>query len=155
MKIGERIKLERERKGWTQEEMAARCGYKGKSSISKIESSGDEITSKKVKLCAEVLGVPVSYLMGWEVSSTFDRILSERITDEQRSVLDEIFVSSTNPEYDEVGELINALHSRPEMKTLFRSAKNASKEQIEAVAQMLESFKTNEVETKKLREHEF
>jgi len=66
MDIGTRIKEERERRGWTQEEMASRCGYKYKSSISKIESAGDNITSKKIKLVAEVFNLPISVLMGWE-----------------------------------------------------------------------------------------
>lgn len=140
MKIGERIKYERERKGWTQEEMAARCGYKGKSSISKIESSGDEITSKKVKLCAEVLDVPVSYLMGWDAHSSFDRALSDKLTDAQRNELQNMHVSIVNPEYDEISELLDALHSRPEMKMLFKAAGGATKAQIESVVKLLESF---------------
>lgn len=66
MDIGTRIKEERERRGWTQDEMAARCGYKYKSSISKIESSGDNISSKKVKVVANAFDLPISVLMGWE-----------------------------------------------------------------------------------------
>ena len=73
MNIGDRIKLERERKGWTQDELALRCGYKHRSAISKIESSGDEVSSKKVRLMANVLGTTVSYLMGWEDEARFIR----------------------------------------------------------------------------------
>lgn len=115
MNIGLRIKEERERRGWTQEELANRCGYKYKSSISKIESAGDNISSKKLKAVAIALGVPVSTLMGWDSAS-----LSYK-SDE--------------------AELFNALKDRPEMKMLFKSAKGATKEQIESVARLLESFK--------------
>ena len=140
MKIGERIRLERERKGWTQEEMAARCGYKGKSSISKIECSGDELSSKKIKRCAEVLDVPVSYLMGWEAQSSFESILNEKLSEAQRKDMKNISISVTSPEYEEVGAFLNALHSRPEMKMLFKAAGGATKAQIESVAKLLESF---------------
>lgn len=115
MNIGLRIKEERERRGWTQEELANRCGYKYKSSISKIESAGDNISSKKLKAVALALGVPVGTLMGWESTSITYK--------------------------SEEAELLNALKDRPEMKMLFKSAKSATKEQIESVARLLESFK--------------
>lgn len=77
MNIGDRIKEERERKGWTQDELAFRCGYKHRSAISKIESSGDEVSSKKVRLMANVLGTTVSYLMGWEEQAKAVRSILE------------------------------------------------------------------------------
>lgn len=131
MDIGTRIKKERERKGWTQEELARRCGYKYKSSISKIESSGNEITSKKVQLVADALGVSVGYLMGWDAyGNATRRTLGESAQN----------FSDLNIEKEEA-DFFNELHSRPEMKMLFKSAKGATKEQIESVARMLESFK--------------
>lgn len=119
MDIGTRIKLEREHHGWTQEELASRCGYKNKASISKIESSGDNVTSKKVKVVAAALGVSAGYIMGWESYKDM------HVEDDSKDDLDGF--------YDE-------LHLRPEMKMLFKSARKASKEQIESIVKMLESF---------------
>lgn len=121
MDIGTRIRKERERRGWTQEDLAIKCGYKYKSSISKIESAGDEISSKKIKRVAEVLKVPVSYLMGWEGSA--------------------VSIKENDSNRDEMSEVYEMLQSRSEMKMLFKSAKGATKEQIESVAKMLESFR--------------
>jgi len=78
MDAGTRIRKERERRGWTQEELAKKCGYKYKSSISKIEASGDDISSKKLKLIASVLGVSVGELMGWTETYTKTRESFER-----------------------------------------------------------------------------
>ena len=66
MTIADRIRIKREEMQITQEELAARCGYAGKSSICKIEQSGDNITLKKIQRVAEALGVSRGYLMGWE-----------------------------------------------------------------------------------------
>ena len=49
----------------TQDELAKRAGYKDKTSISKIENSGDDISLKKVRRIAEALDVEINYLMGW------------------------------------------------------------------------------------------
>lgn len=67
MTVADRIRITREEKGLTQEQLALRMGYTGKSSVSKIEISGNDITLKKVSRVAEALGVTPSYLMGWEV----------------------------------------------------------------------------------------
>ena len=66
MTIAERIRLKREELSLSQDELAKRCGYADKTSISKIENSGDDITLKKIKRIADALGVSHSYLMGWE-----------------------------------------------------------------------------------------
>lgn len=66
MTIADRIRIRREQLNLTQEELAVKCGYAGKSSISKIEKSGDDITLKKIQRVASVLGVSHRYLMGWE-----------------------------------------------------------------------------------------
>ena len=66
MTIADRIRIKREELSLTQEELSKRCGYSTKSSITKIEKSGNDITLKKIKRVAEALGVTPSYLMGWE-----------------------------------------------------------------------------------------
>lgn len=65
MTVGERIKLKRIELGMSQEELAAKMGYSGKSSVCKAETYGDSITTAKVTKFAKALGVTESYLMGW------------------------------------------------------------------------------------------
>jgi len=64
--LGKNIKAARLQKQWTQEELAARMGYKSKSTINKIELGINDIPQSKIAQFAEVLGVTPGYLMGWE-----------------------------------------------------------------------------------------
>lgn len=66
MNIGERIKQSRESLGITQQELADRMGYKSKATINKVELGINDITQTNIKKYSEVLGVSISYLMGWE-----------------------------------------------------------------------------------------
>ena len=65
MTIGERIREKRESMGMTQEDLAFKLGYAGRSSVNKVENS-EEVSMKKVKMYAEALNTSVAYLMGWE-----------------------------------------------------------------------------------------
>ena len=64
--IGENILMFRKRKGWTQEELALKMGYKSKSTINKIELGINDIPQSKIAKFAEVLGTTPADLMGWE-----------------------------------------------------------------------------------------
>ena len=66
MTIGERIKMARLKMGYTQEELAKKMGYSGKTSISKIESSGDNVTTNTVMKFADYLNTSAAALFGWE-----------------------------------------------------------------------------------------
>jgi transcriptional regulator with XRE-family HTH domain len=72
MTIADRIKHKREELGLSQEELAKKCGYADKTSISKIENSGNDITLKKINRIAEALNVSHRYLMGWETAAGHD-----------------------------------------------------------------------------------
>lgn len=97
MTVGDRIKLVRESKGISQEQLAKQMGYSGKTSVSKIESSGDSLNIKTVSKYASALGVTESYLMGWEEDNPevpdFDPEqielieLYSKLTREQRNVV--------------------------------------------------------------------
>lgn len=63
--IGNKIKEIRTLKNMTQEELASKMNYKSRSTINKIELGIADVSSSKVKEFARVLGVSVSYLMGW------------------------------------------------------------------------------------------
>lgn len=63
--VAERIKIRREELGMTQSDLAEALGLSDKSSISKIEKSGNDITLKNIERIAAALDVTPSYLMGW------------------------------------------------------------------------------------------
>lgn len=65
-KIGKNIATKRKELGMTQEELAAKMGYKSKSTINKIENGTNDIPQSKVVKFAEVLDTTIAYLMGWE-----------------------------------------------------------------------------------------
>lgn len=64
--MGDRIQLLRTSLGMSQEELATRLGYSGKSIISKIESGKSEPPASKLFSFAEVLETNIAYLMGWD-----------------------------------------------------------------------------------------
>ena len=64
--MGQRIKLQRKLLGFSQEELASRMCYKGKGSISRIESGETEISTAQLPRLAAALETSVAYLMGWE-----------------------------------------------------------------------------------------
>ena len=64
--LGNNIRMYREQKGLSQEELANRCGWttnNARSTISKIESGVNDVPTSKVKMIAEQLGVSVCDLM--------------------------------------------------------------------------------------------
>lgn len=66
MEIGEKIKMLRESRGMSQEELAKKAGYKSRSSINKIETDGRNLPQSKIAAIAKALDVTPTYLMGWE-----------------------------------------------------------------------------------------
>ena len=65
--MGNRVRTLRESAGLTQDELAARLGYKSKASISRIESGEHEIPLAKMHDYADALGTTISHLMGWDI----------------------------------------------------------------------------------------
>lgn len=93
MTVGQRIKETRESLGLSQDDLALKMGYSGRSSVCKAETYGDNITTSKVQKFADALGVSFSYLMGWEDKASLgtygigkSNVLFERINrlDEDR-----------------------------------------------------------------------
>lgn len=66
MDISERIKKRREELGMTQDELARAVGYKGRSSINKIEVNAQHLPQRKIYDIAKALKTTPSYIMGWE-----------------------------------------------------------------------------------------
>lgn len=66
MTIGERIKLRRNELQLSQRDLSDKMGYSNHSTIGKIENGKVDIPQSRIVQFAEVLGVSVAYLMGWE-----------------------------------------------------------------------------------------
>lgn len=70
MTIYDRIRMLRMNKGMSQDELAKRCGYEGRSMISRVESGRVDLPLSKVDLFAKALGVSPAYLAGYEDNQT-------------------------------------------------------------------------------------
>ena len=76
--IGKNIMEARKRLGLTQEELAARVGYKTKSAINKIEMGIRDLPQRKIVQFAEALETTPAALMGWvkeETSKKNDKLV--------------------------------------------------------------------------------
>lgn len=62
--IGTRIRARRKELKLTQADLAARLGYRDKSTIAKIEAGINDITQSRVVQFADALETTVSYLLG-------------------------------------------------------------------------------------------
>jgi transcriptional regulator with XRE-family HTH domain len=66
MTIGERIKARRNELQLSQRDLCEKMGYSNHSTIGKIEAGKVDIPQSRIVQFAEVLGVSVAYLMGWD-----------------------------------------------------------------------------------------
>ena len=81
MTVGERIREKRIELGLTQDELAQRMGYKGRTSVCVAETKGDNVTTTKVAKFAEALGVSSKYLMGYEEETETANAVSSKTLD--------------------------------------------------------------------------
>lgn len=63
--IYEKIKMLREEKNLSQQDLAKKVGYNDRSMIAKIESGKVDLTQSKIQLFANALGTSVSFLLGF------------------------------------------------------------------------------------------
>lgn len=66
MTVADKIRTRREELGLSQEELAKKLGLKSRSSITRLEKSGDDISMKDVERLSEALDCSKLYLMGWQ-----------------------------------------------------------------------------------------
>lgn len=66
MNIGQKIRLLREERQWSQEQLAMKMGYKSRSSINKIEMGINELPQSKIYAFAKIFGVNPSELLDGE-----------------------------------------------------------------------------------------
>lgn len=113
MTIGDRIRIKREELSLSQTDLAKKAGYNDRTSISKFEHAGDDISMKQVKRVAKALGVSAAYLMGWEEQSK-----DKTINDLLELIPSEIINDSEL--YSQIIEFITIFLSlSPEVRTAF------------------------------------
>lgn len=85
--IGERIREAREAKGMSQEDLALACGYKTRSTISKIEKGSRSFKLSVGKKIAKALNVDPDYLIFGDTEDVKDEIrdLFDQLTPEQQA----------------------------------------------------------------------
>lgn len=71
--IGDRIRMRREEIGMTQDDLAIKLGYSGRSSINKIEMGRQDVPRKKIEAFAEALNTSADYLMWGTEEEKFQR----------------------------------------------------------------------------------
>ena len=76
MTIADRISNKRIELGYSQEDLAKKCGWSNRSSISHVESAGDHISLKKIQKIAKALNVSTSWLMGMDDSSETEKYIN-------------------------------------------------------------------------------
>ena len=114
--IGIRIKKLREDRNWSQEELAARLGYKSRSSVNKIELGQRNLTQSKIKAIADALDTTPAYIMGWTSDDPithadpdlFAQILMDRVMTDHVQTLQTLTYDHKGQVYD----LIDILHQR-------------------------------------------
>lgn len=116
MEIGERIRKRREELGMSQDELAKKCGYASRVSISKIESDSRGLPTDKVEIIAKALRVRPAYLMGW--------------IDEDGNEIQEEDVESAKS--------LQKLADRPELKALLDAGNKLSDEDLKLAVEWME-----------------
>lgn len=119
--IYERIRRLRQENNMSQDELAKKTGYTSRSTINKIEAGKIDISRAKIKVFADALGVTPAYLMGWEDKS------------EQGYYTD-----------PEVAEYAEELRTNPELRVLFSSSRNLTKEQMQEAYNFIKFLKMKE-----------
>jgi len=115
--MGKRIRDLRIAAELTQEELGEKVGLQ-KSAIAKYENGKSENMKRSViKKMADVLGVSPSYLMGLE---------------------DETHGYYLNPE---AAEIANEIYNREDLRILFDTTRNISKEDLQVIVRMVEGLK--------------
>lgn len=112
MKINERIRFLRTQLGMTQEELAKKMGYRGKSAISKIESGENDIGQSMIQKYADALGVtPAFLLFGNDGVDDTDDVVEFRVVGEVAAGYEHI--AQENWEGDTIEIPRSYLHGRP------------------------------------------
>ena len=108
MGIGNLIKLRRTELGMSQKELAEKCGYTNRSTISRIESGERDIPVRQLKKIAAALGMETEDL----VVGTYQSEIENK------------------PRQKDAEEILNIIEARPELsRALLRYAQYLSKQE--------------------------
>ncbi len=124
MSIGERMKERRLALGLTLNDLSEKAGVSRQTIFRYENGEIKNIPSDKIELIARALETTPSFLMGWEDNGT---------PSEVPYYLDE-----------EAAAIAQEVYERPEMKILFDASRNASKEDIQFVVEMLDRMAKKE-----------
>lgn len=129
--IGDRIRARREELGLTQEELAAKMGYKNKSTITKIESGVNDVSQSKVVRFAKALETTTIYLMGVESKNS----------DTSEAGVQTFAHPKSYYENDDTRKIAQKVFDDPNLRVLFDAASDATPEDILTAAELLRKFK--------------
>ena len=87
MKIGEKIKQRRKELKCSQRDLAERMGY-NHSTVTRIETGKIDIPQSRILQFAEVLGVSVAYLMGWDDDKKENPAKYDGISEKRQALID-------------------------------------------------------------------
>lgn len=87
MKIGEKIKQRRKELKWSQRDLAEKMGY-NHSTVTRIETGKIDIPQSRILQFAEVLGVSVAYLMGWDDDKKENPANYDGISEKRQALID-------------------------------------------------------------------
>ena len=113
MKIGEKIKQRRIELDWSLRELSNRMGYANHSTVARIESGAVDIPQSKIVKFAEVLNVPVAYLMGWdETADTKKEQPTEYdgLSEKRKAFIDKVMLMS-DAELDRLDKILSLVEN--------------------------------------------
>ena len=113
MAIGKKIKQRRNELKWSQRELSDRMGYQNHSTITKIEAGQVDVPQSRIIQFAEVLGVSVADLMGWEQEEKNNNTIAN---------------------------IVVRLRTDSEFLSVVESLNNLDKEKLHSLKQMLTTF---------------
>ena len=145
MTVGEKIKMYREKKGYTLEELGNRVGV-GKSTIRKWENGIiKNMRRDKIQILAEVLGCsPLEFIdVDEKVIEKYQKELDEYVVRQQEK---EDAKGTSNIYYKDIEtqEIAQQIFQNEELRLLFDAAKDASPEDLKTVHTMLTALKKKE-----------
>lgn len=145
MTVGEKIKMYREKKGYTLEELGNRVGV-GKSTIRKWENGIiKNMRRDKIQILAEVLGCsPLEFIdVDEKVIEKYQKELDEYVVRQQEKE-DAKGTSAIYYKDIETQEIAQQIFQNEELRLLFDAAKDASPEDLKTVHTMLTALKKKE-----------
>lgn len=125
MCLGENIRFLRTKKGYSQDDIANKLGYKSFTTIQKWESGVSEPPLKALKKISEIFNIDMNDLATKKLSTD---------------------TSSDNDVYyldDDARDMAQFMYENPEYKVLFDASRKVKKEDIQFVKEMIDRMSNN------------